>query len=79
MGDLEHRRQSLKMLRGGFDREKPLQTRRYEVPWSFQSHPRLPLCRQRLALVLLMALKREGSAMAVLPKAVWINWILPFT
>ncbi|CAK9099954.1 Pentatricopeptide repeat-containing protein At1g63080, partial [Durusdinium trenchii] len=25
---------------GGFDREKPLQTRRYEVPWSFQSHPR---------------------------------------
>eukprot|EP00913_Durusdinium_trenchii_P029416 g27575.t1 len=28
VGDLEHRRQSLKMLRGGFDREKPLQTRR---------------------------------------------------
>ncbi|CAJ1410000.1 unnamed protein product [Effrenium voratum] len=55
---------------------KPLAVRSYSLAWSPGIHFRTPRRLQRVVLLLLMAQRRPG-AVARLPKALWIDRILP--
>lgn len=80
---LAGRREELLAARGAVPPRFPV--RSYEIPWSLTDHPRIPLKRQRLVFLLLMALQRPKASASgaqaqvlLLPKVLWIHRILPF-
>eukprot|EP00435_Cladocopium_sp_Y103_P014403 s34_g3.t1 len=80
---LQGRREELLAAKGAVPPRFPV--RSYELPWSLVDHPRIPLKRQRLVFLMLMAVQRpadcitQGAQVLLkLPKVLWINRILPF-
>lgn len=76
---LQQRREEVIGVKGRHPRAL---TRSYEISWSIQDHWRMPCRHQRVVMLLLMAMTWPGtssSSLLQLPKALWINRILPFT